>query len=194
MSRLHTSFVLGYHGCDESIGRKAINGETQIQHSTEEYDWLGTGAYFWENDPRRAMEWAQEKMRRGVFKSPFVVGAVINLENCLDLTVREDLETVRLAAESFRTLQENSGLPMPENKSAPKDDRDDNVLRYLDCAVINHLHAMIGEGLKLEPYDTVRALLPEGGKLYDGAGFSDRTHCQIAVRNMKCIKGLFIPL
>ena len=179
------------------MGRKAVNGEIKIEHSTRDFDWLGTGAYFWENDPRRALEWATEKAKRGDYGTPFVIGAVIDLANCLDLTVREDLELLKLAAQSFSALRATSGLPMPENKAAPKDKRQDKVMRYLDCAVINHLHGMIDGGeapAGLDPFDTVRAILPEGDELYEGAGFVDRTHCQIAVRNLKCIKGLFIPL
>ena len=58
MSRLATSFVLGYHGCDEDIGREAIRGDTALIQSDKDYDWLGPGAYFRESDPKRAWEWA----------------------------------------------------------------------------------------------------------------------------------------
>jgi hypothetical protein len=134
----------------------------------------------------------------GDYKTPFVIGAAIDLGNCLDLTVRDGLELVKRAEASFRAVRTKSGLPIPKNTKAPKDDRNDNVMRYLDCAVINHLHAAIDEAMTitsgLEPFDTVRALLPEGRELYKGAGFRERAHCQIAVRNPACIKGIFIPL
>ncbi len=54
MSRLATSFVLGYHGCDRRTGLKAVNGEVELIQSDKDFDWLGPGAYFWESDPQRA--------------------------------------------------------------------------------------------------------------------------------------------
>ena len=30
MTRLHTSFVLGYHGCNAEVGKRVVNGEPQI--------------------------------------------------------------------------------------------------------------------------------------------------------------------
>jgi hypothetical protein len=44
-----------------------------------------------------------------------------------------------------------------------------------------------------EPFDTVRGMFTEGGDLYDGAGFQQKTHSQISVINPECIKGYFIP-
>ena len=34
----------------------------------------------------------------------------------------------------------------------------------------------------------------EGKALYDGAGFHDKTHVQIAIRNSGMIKGYFRPI
>ncbi len=78
---------------------------------------------------------------------------------------------------------------MPENKKAPKDDRDDKVMRYLDCAVLNHL-------IENSPiaFDTVRGLFVEGGRVYEGAEIFNKTHVELAVRSLSCIRGLFLPL
>ena len=65
MSRLATSFVLGYHGCDADIARRAVLEGVNIIKSDKDYDWLGPGAYFWESDPQRALEWAEWKVSRG---------------------------------------------------------------------------------------------------------------------------------
>ncbi|HSC17973.1 MAG TPA: hypothetical protein VLC74_03570 [Rhizomicrobium sp.] len=158
---------------------------------------MGTGIYFWEGDPLRALEWAQQKANRGACPAPFVIGAVIDLGNCLDLLVRENVELVRFAYESFKAVQQKAGLPMPVNKQAPKDKSPDLVMRYLDCAVLNHLHAII-EGPNrpagLEPYDSVRAVFREGKPIFQGSMLSDKNHVQIAVRNPKCLKGIFLPL
>ena len=171
---------------------KVINGQVDLLHSKGQFDWLGKGAYFWESDPHRAYEWAESKAARGDYKEPFVIGAAIDLGNCLDLMVRENIELVRLAYQSFAAVQAKAGLPMPENRKAPKDESPDLVLRYLDCAVINHLHSIIAG--KMEPFDTIRGLFGEGSAIYEGSGFRERTHVQIAVLNLLMIKGVFLPL
>jgi hypothetical protein len=188
--------VLGYHGCDKAFGLDVVNGRVQFKPSTTGFDWIGSGIYFWESDPKRALEWAEQKKKRGDYKEPFVIGAAIDLGNCLDLLVRENLELLRFAHASFKDDQQKAGLEMPTNKKAPKDSSPDLVMRYLDCAVVDYLHAIIAgpngpDGI--EPFDTVRALFSEGKELYDGGGFYEKTHSQIAVRNLACIKGVFIP-
>jgi len=143
------------------------------------------------------LEWAEEQSAKGEYTDPYVIGAVIDLRNCLDLLSREDLELVRSAFRAFITMQQKAGLPVPENKSAPGRPDVDRVLRYLDCAVIKHLHSIIEDvpvaQREVEPYDTVRGLFIEGDVLYPGSGFRRQTHVQIAVRNNACIRGLFIP-
>jgi hypothetical protein len=190
LSRLATSFVLGYHGCDRAVGLKAVLGQTGLIQSDRDYDWLGPGVYFWESDPVRAMEWANWKASRGEYAEPFVIGAVIDLRNCLDLASRENLEIVRLAYLSFIALQNEAGNPIPKNKGVSGQPDEDIKLRYLDCAVMRHLHEIT---YKKEPYDTVRGLFTEGDPLYPDGGFKSHTHVQIAVRNLKCILGLFLP-
>jgi hypothetical protein len=197
LSRLATSFVLAYHGCESSVASRAVDGEIDILQSERAYDWLGPGAYFWESDPIRAREWAESKVARGDYKTADVIGAVIDLGHCLDLVARENLELVRGAYRAFRAEQKASGLPMPENKSVKGQPDQDRVLRYLDCAVIRHLHTAIERVPEAEtivqPFDTVRGMFTEGRKLYPGCGYREKTHAQIAVRNAGCIKGIFHP-
>lgn len=195
MTRLATSFVLGFHGCDRAVARRAVNGETKILESARDFDWLGPGSYFWESDQLRAIEWARWKATRGEYANPAVIGAVIDLGNCLDLVTREDQELLKKAFESFCQVQEAAGLPLPENKSAPGGGPDaDRLLRYLDCAVIRHFHSIVeGSGGAAGKYDTVRGMFTEGATLYPGSGFREKSHVQIAVRNPQCIKGLFLP-
>jgi hypothetical protein len=198
LSRLATSFVLGYHGCDATIARKAVLDGVEIIQSDRDYDWLGPGAYFWESDPARALEWAKWKVEVGSYKEPAVTGAVIDLRNCLDLVSREDIDLLTSAYRSFVQLQKKAGLPIPENKN-PKGAKDkDRVLRFLDCAVFRHLHRIIEEladkDPTIEPFDTVRGMFVEGGRAFPGSGIYQKSHVQIAVRNPACIKGIFYPL
>jgi hypothetical protein len=177
------------------VARKAVLEGAAILQSERDYDWLGPGAYFWESDPTRAWEWARWKAGRGDYKEPTVIGAVIDLRNCLDLVARENIELYRAAYKSFTRLQKLSGLPMPKNVN-PKGSRDkDRLLRFLDCAVFRHLHRIIDDIVAkeagFEPYDTVRGMFVEGGKAFPGSGVYRKSHIQITVRNPECIKGIF---
>lgn len=189
MTRLTTSFVLGYHGCAEEVGMKALHGDLSLARSEKEYDWLGPGIYFWESDPVRAKEWA---VQRG-YKKPFVIGAIIDLRNCLNLLERDNLDSLSQAHKSFVKIQKKSGLEMPKNKDSTRRGKGDKLLRYLDCAVIKNLHSMIADDPEGEAFDTVRGLFVEGGKAYQGSGFNLLTHTQIAVCNDDCIRGIFLP-
>jgi hypothetical protein len=109
--------VLGYHGCDEAVARNAVLEGIDILGSDKDYDWLGPGAYFWESDPVRAKEWAEWKVSQGQYKIAAVVGAVIDLLNCLDLVSRDNVGLLKASYNSFVTLQKKSGLPIPKNKN-----------------------------------------------------------------------------
>ena len=82
--------VLGFHGCDEEVAEKVLSGRDRLLSSVNEYDWLGHGIYFWENNPIRAHEYAEimgkhpERVKHPIRK-PAAVGAIIDLGNCLNL-------------------------------------------------------------------------------------------------------------
>ena len=194
MSRLTTSFLLGYHGCDSETAEKIVNGGEALLWSDKDYDWLGSGSYFWESDPDRAMEWAELRAKRLGKGKAAVVGAAIDPGNCLDLS---SIANVRLLqqAHAILVIQSNdTGKPLPVNRGVGSSD-EDRRLRFLDCAVINQLHLVI-ESVPvaervIEPFDTVRGMFTEGPPAYPGCGFTERAHTQIAVRNRDCIKGVF---
>ncbi|WP_421738006.1 hypothetical protein [Caulobacter sp.] len=202
MSRLRTSFVLGFHGCSQKIAEELLQGGV-FRLSQEDHDWLGPGVYFWEGDPLRALEWAQSKVTRGSYADAAVIGAVIELGNCLDLTTRTDLSLLEDAYQSFEQARSSAGLAMPQNRDPRGVAEGDKLLRFLDCAVIKHLHENIedeataatarGQIPAIAPFDTVRGLFVEGGAVYPGGGFYSRTHTQIAVRTIGSIKGVFLP-
>lgn len=179
------AIVLGYHGCNQETAQLLLGGSS-FQPSTKPYDWLGAGSYFWEQDIQRAYDWAIEHRQA----APCVVGAVIELGNCLDLTTQPGIQAVKQVYESYKALQKQTGNPMPENKDASNRPPGNRAIRLLDRAVIDHLHANY-KVMSRREFDTVRALFPEGEELYPGAGFWDKTHVQIAVRNPEQIRGVF---
>ena len=199
MSRLATSFVLGYHGCEIDIAKKVVNRELSLSPSDTSYDWVGPGIYFWESDPLRAWEWAKQRSADGDYQNPAVVGAIIDLRNCLDLLNRTDQEMVKSAYSSFVQFCEKSGKSLPKNTNMKKGGDKDRRARALDCDVIKHLHKMLEFQMDDEVdqttsyFDTVRGMFTEGDELYPGAAFYHQSHVQIAVRNPDCIKGVFFP-
>ena len=87
--KFQPSFVLGFHGCDKSVAERVLAGagKPHLRRSTNQYDWLGNGIYFWESSPKRAMEWAEfvrdnPSVSSGKVVTPAVVGAIIDLGYC----------------------------------------------------------------------------------------------------------------
>ncbi|HZY62172.1 MAG TPA: hypothetical protein VFE38_06555 [Edaphobacter sp.] len=186
------AIVLGYHGCSARTAHDLLSG-SQFNPSNKPYDWLGSGSYFWESDILRAYEWAKERRS----SAPCIVGAVIELGNCLDLTTQAGVRAVKVAYESYVNLQKKTGNALPKNKAGENSKPGDRVLRYLDRAVIDHLHAnyKASQSGGMREFDTVRALFPEGYSIYEDAGFWDKTHVQIAVRRQTQILGVFrVPM
>ena len=185
--------VLGFHGCDENVAMKALTGEELLKRSANNYDWLGHGIYFWENSPSRAMEFAAHLQQfpnrsKGRIEKPAVIGAIINLGYCLDLL---DYDNLQLLKSTFKVMQSTSSYSdFPENKSVGG--IGDLLLRELDCAVIESLHA-IKKDSHQSPFDSIRGVFYEGEELYPKAGFREKDHIQICVRNPNCIKGFFLP-
>jgi hypothetical protein len=192
-----TSFVLGFHGCDEETGEKILSGN-HVAPSKNAYDWLGTGAYFWENSPQRALSWAKFLQKYPPVASrkierPFVVGAIIDLGNCLDLSDAGSLTIIREGYDQFKAMTEAAGADLPLNEPSHDDDTD-LVKRHLDCAVMNFVH-LLRERTDLPSFNTVRGVFTEGAELYPGAKIQSKTHVQICVRDPAIsIKGYFRPL
>ena len=186
MHTLSTTFILGYHGCDKTVADGLVAGES-FRPSKNDYDWLGHGVYFWEANPARALEFAKElKLRNGTIKTPYVVGAVIDLGYCLDLTSTAGIEAVEKGYETFIQVIAATGRQVPTNTGGP-----DLLLRRLDCAVINHIHRSIMKSKHAQPFDTVRGVFIEGERVYENSGFFKKTHIQICVSNPDSIKAVF---
>jgi len=182
------SFVLGFHGCDSAVAEEIFAGRQKLRVSENKYDWLGTGVYFWEQNPRRAFEWAKEQQARSRIKIPAVVGAIIEPGYCMNLLDASFIEIVKNAYETLQLVENERGRPLPQNK--PISGGSDLLLRELDCEVINTVH----EHRKLQglrPFESVRGVFVEGAPLYENAGFFAKSHIQICVRDPRCIKGYF---
>lgn len=186
-----TGIVYGFHGCDESIALQLINKEIDLKPSINDYDWLGSGMYFWENSPARALEYAThlkdnpEKTQNPITK-PAVVGAIIHLGNCLDLLDYESLQFLKVGYDILKDTTKN----LPKNIAVG--DLNELMVRKLDCAVIETIHKA-REYNKIRAYDSVRGVFWEGDELYPNAGFREKDHIQLCIINPNCIKGFFLP-
>ena len=185
------NLILGFHGCDRDVFESVIHKNNELIGSKNAYDWLGNGIYFWEHNLERAWDWAYELEKRSKVKTPAVIGAVIDLGYCLNLLDSRYINIVKDHFVDFKKIMEALDKPLPQNKNSG--DNTDLLLRNLDCAVIEDLHTTRKRGV--EPaFDSVRGLFREGKEIYPTAGFYEKTHIQICVRNPNCIKGYFNPI
>jgi hypothetical protein len=186
------NLVIGFHGCDKTVAEKVLRNSEDMRESKNEYDWLGHGIYFWEQNLERAWEWAEQQADKpkSNIKNPSVIGAVIDLGNCLNLCDMHHIKVVRNQYYYYKIARRLANLPLPENKNTAGNS--DLLLRSLDCAVIESLHRTLRKRNQPE-YDSVRGVFLEGEPIYPNAGFRNKTHIQICVRNPNCIKGLFAP-
>ena len=172
----YARIVFGFHGTDPALAERLLRGEVAVADwspSTNVYDWLGRGIYFWEYGPDRAREWAGKGG---------VVGAIIQLGTCLNLTDVGHTGFLANMYERFVAQQRKRHKAIPRNRGKFRD---------LDCAVINYA---ADKAQRLgQPIQTVRGAFLEGEPVFPGSGILRQTHIQIAVRDPACIMGLFRP-
>lgn len=184
----HHGLILGFHGCEKEVALKAVLNMEPLHPSANNYDWLGSGIYFWENDPIRAFEFAKEVKK---CEEPFVVGAIINLGYCLDLSTRVGLERVELIWENIVKPTFEKG-ELKSNKPGRRGENGELMLRFLDCHVIEALHKY-NKDRNYQEFDSVRSPFWEGTEIYPTAGFFLKNHIQLCIRNEECILGYFLP-
>ena len=181
------NLVLGFHGCSKDTFEAVIQNGQHLKKSENDYDWLGNGIYFWENSYERAYDWAKARYK----EEARVVGAVIDLGYCLNMTDYKSSEILHLGYTLLEAFHSLTGTKMPENRKGRS--KTDLLLRNLDCAVIQQIHAY-NEKRGYEPYDSIRGVFTEGSEVYPGAGFVEKTHTQLCIINPNCIKGYFAPI
>lgn len=175
----HLTF--GFHGCSKETFEKIIYDKNPLNVSNNDYDWLGSGIYFWENNYERAADWAKKN-----HADYAVIGAVIDLGNCLNLSDSNSISILKKGYDVLKARFREEELPKNYGK-----DRD-RLVRKLDCAVIQHIHEY-NKDRDITPFDSVRGVFIEGEPAYEGAEFYTKTHIQLCITNPNCIKGYFSP-
>lgn len=162
--------AIGYHGTSAGAAQRILSAKFEI--SRNEYDWLGDGAYFFQDAPARALEWA----RRRFGDDAAVVGAEIDLNDGIDFLDVRWYEEVRRAYRRYRALLEQEGSRLP---------RQTRGAHRLDRHVVNYLVVvLLDRGLRVR---SVRAAFGEGEPAFPGSALLDRSHVQIAVRDLSAI-------
>lgn len=183
--------VAAYHGCDVSVRDQVIAGRKPLKPSENDYDWLGHGIYFWEQGPERAKEWAEDLKRRGKIENPSVIGAYLQLGQCFDLLDAAYTDILSESFANFKEVMELSGKTLPINLPLVPDDKD-FLLRERDCAVLNWTIKRL-EAENHTIFHSVRGVFQEGAPVFPDSAIRKRSHIQIAVRNVDCIVGYFLP-
>jgi hypothetical protein len=169
--------VVGYYGCQLAVAESLLGGEAMLP-SQNAYDWLGSGVYFWEYAPFRALEWAEAKCAQ-IGGQPAVLTATLRLGSCLNLLDTEYAVALGVTYEVIAS-QINQDQPLRNTRSGA---------HFLDNAVIEtHCRLTVEQGF--HQYDSVRGCFPEGSPVYPGSKIVDKAHVQIAVRNPTCISNV----
>ncbi len=203
MYDLRYNLVIGFHGCDIRVRDRLLNHPDEIVISRKPYDWLGHGMYFWENNYNRALQWAEDKKKRGAIETPTVIGAVLYLGYCCDLMDSRCLEILADTYKDMYKYYKSTGRELPKNRDLPHDEHKDKLLRDLDCTTIKFMHTMALRQVRRDIaqkgfsetsiFDSARGTFTEGGPAFEGSSIQSKTHTQICIRNFNCIQGFFLP-
>jgi len=161
-------WVVGYHGTHVNAAA-TITSEQRFVPSANEWEWLGDGTYFWEENQKRAWEWATERFG----PRAAVVSAGLDLGRCLDLANGVGTEALQEAFAFLERECTRQGEQMPCNHPSGA--------RRLDCTVMNLACTLFHH------VQTVRQAFEEGDVAYPGAFLRKQTHVQICVRDHACI-------
>ena len=168
--------IVGYHGCEMSTARRLLEGEP-FRLSANDYDWLGSGTYFWEYAPIRARGWAKQRFGGNWA----VLQATINLGDCLNLLDTDYFEDLRAVHTELLNSFRDLGLTPPmNNKGANR----------LDRMIVDRFSQVYQA--RDNRFDTVRGCFQEGQPIFAGSRLYSHNHVQIAVRNMDCIQTLHL--
>ncbi len=190
---------IGYHGCDVTVRDALVSGRLSPESSDNQYDWLGPGFYMFEGDADRALAFAeaaddqpQRRLTARPIATPAVVGCIFSVHRCLDMTTkagRLEFENAYLLLHARRIV---TGEQVPMNAAANSGDNE-MLLRGLDRAVFQFIHAKRAGTHSSEHYQAVRGAFRQGPEIAPSSGFHRDSHVQIALRDFTCIKGWFLP-
>jgi hypothetical protein len=177
-------WVNGYHGTSHRRAENIL--AAGFRPSTNGYDWLGTGVYFWQDAPNHALHWAQQNHPT----EPAVIKSRLRIDNtCLDLLDMSGIDNSNFWMNSYNGFTEMyriEGQNLPtQNPVIPGKCR-------LDCAFFDYFVNTFTQ--KSISYRTstmigaVRCAFVEGKPIFPGSAVYDQTHVQISIVNLNLIE------
>jgi hypothetical protein len=171
--------VYGYHGTSRENAESILrNG---FRSSNSGGDWLGAGVYFWQDAPKRALEWAKEKHP----ESPVVViRSSIRFEEgkTMDLLDTDWFPTLIKAYDEFL---------LQFNRSVPTQDIKKSHIHALDHEFLNYISDVINKE-KPGKIAVIRAAFTGGKPIFNSSAIHNLSHVQIAVKDNIYIKDSLI--
>ncbi len=173
--------VFGFHACQREFAEALVRGDIPLAEwkpSENRYDWLGKGIYFWEQNKRRAQQWAANNVKG----EAAIIRAEIELGTCLNLASSEYLRQIQKVYDDLVITYQERGWPMPVNRKSG--------LRDLDRLVMDEFVEFmeLGRAGRVVEFDTICAPFEEGEPIFPGSYIRDQSHVQIAVRNYRMIQ------
>jgi hypothetical protein len=151
-----------------------------FQASDNDYDWLGTGVYFFQDAPLRAEQLARERHPQ----NPAVICAVIRLENCIGLFDINWVPQLKNVYNLFVQQYRSTDRPLP------KQNPDRSKAHRLDCAFFNYASKFLSS--EQQPVESIRAVFVEGKRIFSDSAIFDLAHVQIAIKNRALIKQYYL--
>lgn len=167
--------VLGYHGTKRSYVTSILNNG--FLPSTNEYDWLGDGVYFFQDAPNRARTWAADCYGSDVC----VIGAEIELIDCIDLLDTGWSEFLADVYDKYLEKMKTEGISLPRQSTGA---------HRLDRAVLNYAVSVLNENEII--VRTIRAAFIEGNPVFPNSALFEKSHIQVVVRDTSTIKKTWI--
>jgi len=166
--------VYGYHGTSAEVAAAII--QQGFNFSSNDYDWLGTGVYFFQDAPVRAWEWANQQHPA----NPAVIRSSIRLEDCIDLL---DIEWFPIITEAYSLFVEEY---RQANRPLPRQNPDRSKAHRLDCAYFNYIVEVLGQ--QGQTVRAIRAVFLEGERVFPNSAIFTRAHVQIAIKDHSLIE------
>jgi hypothetical protein len=170
--------VYGYHGTSRENAESIIkNG---FRSSNSGGDWLGPGAYFWQDAPKRALDWAKKLHP----ENPVVIRSsiIFDRSKTMDLLDTKWFSFLGARYKDFviDCLESNISLPT-QDKDLTKSN-----LHRLDHNFLNYI-ALTMNREKPGRVSVIRAAFTEGNPIFDNSAIYDLSHVQIVVKDNKYI-------
>lgn len=165
------NIITGHHGTHRSSAEQIV--KEGFSPSSKPEDWLGDGAYFFQDAPTRATEWANTKYG----ENAAVIESEIDLADFIDLLDIEWVDWLIRVHDRFVSILKSRGELIPIQKGGA---------HRLDRGVLNYAVKLLdADGVLVRG---IRGAFIEGEPIYPKSALYTRSHVQLAVRDLSAIK------